>query len=105
MFFFFFFLCFLLLVNVCYLFMSSLFFSSTRRATVAGDDHNLPKRRIWRRLGLRYVFFCFSSCFLLLANDFYFIWVVTIFFRHLKSYGGWRRPQRAQTTHPALFGP
>src|SRR5271155_5686864 len=48
--------CFLLLANDFYLFRSSLFFSGTRRAMVAGDDHNRPKRCIWRRLGLRYAF-------------------------------------------------
>src|ERR1700678_3148213 len=53
------------------LFRSSLFFSGTRRAMVAGDDHNRPKRRIWRHLGLRYVFF-FPRVFSLLTNDFYF---------------------------------
>src|ERR1700678_3523513 len=62
MFFFCFCSCFLLLANDFYLFRSSLFFSGTRRATVAGDDHNGPKRRQMRRLGLRYVFF-FSLCF------------------------------------------
>src|SRR5271168_2895847 len=72
-FFFFFFFCFFFLVNVFFFFSSPLFFSGTRRAMVAGDDHNGPIRRIWRRLGLRFSFFCFSSCFLLLANDFYFI--------------------------------
>src|SRR5271168_2784620 len=50
---------FLLPANDFYLFRSSLFFSGTRRATVAGDDHNQPKPRIWHRLGLRYVFFLF----------------------------------------------
>src|SRR5271168_2553533 len=56
--------CFLLLANDFYLFRSSLFFSGTRRAMVAGDDHNGPKRRQMHhlKLGLRYVFF-FSSCF------------------------------------------
>src|ERR1700678_2948823 len=71
MFFFCFSSCFLLLANDFYLFRSSLFFSGTRRATVAGDDHNRPKRCIWRRLGPGMFVFCFSSCFLLLANDFY----------------------------------
>src|ERR1700678_2311213 len=55
--------CFLLLANDFYLFRSSLFFSGTQRATVAGDDHNRPKRRIWRRLGLRYVLFLFFFMF------------------------------------------
>src|ERR1700678_46309 len=62
MFFFCFSLCFLLLAYDFFLFLSSLFFSGPRRATVAGDGHNGPKRRQMRRLGLRYVFF-FSSCF------------------------------------------
>src|SRR5271168_3823070 len=55
-------LCFLLLANDFYLFRSSLFFSGTRRATVASNDHNGPKRCQMRLLGLRYVFF-FFSCF------------------------------------------
>jgi hypothetical protein len=38
---------------------------------VAGDDHNGPKRRQMRRLGLRYVFF-FPRVFFLLTNEFYF---------------------------------
>src|SRR5271155_5028019 len=91
-FFFCFSLCFLLLANDCYSFRSSLFFSGTRRAMVAGDDHNRPKRRIWRRLGLRYVFFCFSSCFLLLANDFYL-------FRSSLFFSGTRRATVAGDDH------
>src|ERR1700678_1473642 len=73
MFFFCFSSCFLLLANDFYLFRSSLFFSGTRRAMVAGDDHNGPKRRQMHRLklGLRYVFF-FPHVFSLLTNDFYF---------------------------------
>ena len=71
MFFFCFSSCFLLLANDFYLFRSSLFFSGTRRAMVAGDDHNGPKRRQMHRLGLRYVFF-FPRVFSLLTNKFYF---------------------------------
>src|SRR5271155_625257 len=63
MFFFCFCLCFLLLANDFYLFRSSLFFSGTQRATVAGDDHNGPKRRQMCRLGLSMCFF-FLMCFL-----------------------------------------
>src|ERR1700678_950380 len=59
-------LCFLLLANDFYLFRSSLFFSGTRRATVAGDDHNRPKQRQMRRLGLSMCFF-FPRVFSLLS--------------------------------------
>src|ERR1700678_4505561 len=64
----------LLASNDFYLFRSSLFFLGTRRATVAGDitGPNDASGAIWALL-LRYVFFWFSSCFLLLANDFYLI--------------------------------
>src|ERR1700678_724116 len=48
---------FLLLANDFYLFRSSLFFSVTQRATVAGDDHNRPKQCQMRRLGLSMCFF------------------------------------------------
>src|ERR1700678_3914037 len=44
--------CFLLLANDFYSFRSSLFFSGTRRAMVAGDDHNGPKRRQMQHLCL-----------------------------------------------------
>src|ERR1700678_871481 len=60
-------LCFLLLANDFYLFRSSLFFSGTQRATVAGNDHNGPKRRQMRCLGLWYVFFFFPCVFSLLT--------------------------------------
>jgi hypothetical protein len=33
-----------------------------------GDDENGPKRRVWRRLGHRYVFLKFSRIFLILNN-------------------------------------
>src|SRR5271168_2926540 len=62
---------FLLLANDFYLFRSSVFFSGTQRATVAGNDHNRPKQSQMCRLGLRYMFF-FPRVFSLLTNDLYF---------------------------------
>ena len=50
-----------------------------------GDDHNRPKRRIWRRLGPRCVFIYFLSCFYGLTN---FFFVLLRFYLRSTSMGG-----------------
>ena len=70
-----------------------------------GDDHNRPKRRIWRRLGPRCVFFLFFVV-LLWTNLFFLFYLGSIYVPQAwEGSDGRRRRKRAQTMRLTSFGP
>jgi hypothetical protein len=70
------------------------YYLSMGRLGEGGDHENGPKRCVWRRLGLSYVFFLFRVLLLL-----------TTVFRYYLSTERRRPRKRAQTTPDASFGP